>query len=120
MAKIVPLDVYDNNSGNESVQKKVYFEYSDVDIFNKDNNGGWVRASSGSVPDIDVIGSLNHALDSVSPVAKAVFDTFRALGEASPKEIEITLGLKLSGKVGFFVAESQGEGSLNVKLKWSK
>jgi hypothetical protein len=61
--------------------------------------------------------SMDEALDRIKPLVKVLFEKLSSV-ETKPKEIELTLGLKLSGKVGLFIAESSGEATLSVKLKW--
>ena len=43
----------------------------------------------------------------------------REVGE-SPDAIEVVLGLKLTAKTGFVVAESTGEANFQVTLKWAR
>lgn len=62
--------------------------------------------------------SLERAVATVEPVVAQITARLRNMKNAKPQEIEISLGVKLSAKVGFFVAESQGEGSIGLKLKY--
>jgi len=37
----------------------------------------------------------------------------------APEAVELELGLKLTAKTGFFIAESSGEAHVKVILKWT-
>lgn len=75
----------------------------------------WVRAAAGAEKDVPQ--SMEDSLERLRPLVETLFEKMAGAAQA-PKEIELNLGLKLSGKVGLFVAESSGEASLSVKLKW--
>ena len=77
---------------------------------------GVVRAGAA-----DVIARATERLDeAVAQVVRMGQETVaRARAAASPPDaIEIELGLKVTAKTGFVVAESSGEANFKVVLKW--
>jgi len=108
----------DSQTDGSPATGTVLFEVSDQDFTGEVAGWGDV-AATGDVAAEEAGASLARAVDAVKPLTARIVDEFRSLGEAAPKEIEINLGIKLSAKVGFFVAESQGEASIGVKLKWT-
>jgi hypothetical protein len=51
-------------------------------------------------------------------MGRKVIEQARAAAE-SPDAIELELGLKLTAKTGFVVAQSSGEAHVKVILKWT-
>ncbi|HEV7962518.1 MAG TPA: CU044_2847 family protein [Actinoplanes sp.] len=81
------------------------------------SNQGLVRAGAG-----DVIGKATERLDEA--VGKVVRMGQQVIKQAKkqaqpPNEIEVELGLKLTAKTNFVVAESTGEANFKVILKWT-
>ncbi len=62
--------------------------------------------------------NMEQVVERVRPIAEAIVAGVRAMGPHAPEAIEVSLGIKLSAEVGFFVAKSQGEASLGLKLSW--
>lgn len=56
----------------------------------------------------------------VTPIAEAAEILSRGLRQRlAPDEIELTLGVKISGKMGWwFVASTAGEAAISVTLRW--
>jgi hypothetical protein len=61
---------------------------------------------------------LDEAVGRVVKLGRQVIEKARAAGEP-PTRIEVELGLKLTVKTGFVIAESSGEGHFRVTLEWS-
>lgn len=80
------------------------------------SNEGLVRAGAG-----DVIGRASERLDeAVGKVVRMGQQVIKQAKEAAqpPDAIEVELGLKLTAKTSFVVAESTGEANFKVTLKW--
>jgi hypothetical protein len=81
------------------------------------SNQGLVRAGA-----TEVIGrageKLDQAIDQVVKMGQDAIEKARAAAEP-PSAVEIELGLKLTAKTGFVIAESSGEAHFKVTLKWS-
>lgn len=71
-----------------------------------------------SAEDDAVPKTRDEALERVQPLVEVLFQKLATVAKP-PKEVEISLGLKLSGRVGIFVAESSREATVGVKLKWT-
>ena len=86
-----------------------------VDPLPEKPRADWIMAS----PDDDLSRphSLDQALDRIRPLVDVLFEKISSVA-VPPNEVELNLALKLSGKVGIFVAESTGEASVTFKLKW--
>ena len=109
-SKLVPVIV-------KKGEPPVWFEVTTSEPQPQAENKGWVLASS----DADkkpAPTSLDDALDRIRPLVSVLFEKLSGVAKP-PQEIKLDLGVKLSGKVGFFVAESQGEASVAISLKWS-
>jgi NTP-dependent ternary system trypsin peptidase co-occuring protein len=78
---------------------------------------GLVRASAG-----DVIGKATERLDDavarVFRMGQQVVRRARDVPEP-PDSIDVELGLKLTAKTGFVIAESSGEATFKITLKWA-
>ncbi len=84
-----------------------------------DFTGGPVRA--GSQPG-EIVGraavTLESALDhQLKPVAEAVIGRIQSFARV-PDEATVELGLKLSLKAGLVIANTAGEASFRVAMKW--
>jgi hypothetical protein len=81
------------------------------------SNQGLVRAGA-----TEVIGRagerLDQAIDQVVKMGQDAIKKARA-GAEPPTSIDVELGLKLTAKTGFVIAESSGEAHFKVTLKWS-
>jgi hypothetical protein len=81
------------------------------------SNQGLVRAGAG-----DVIGKaserLDHAVDQVVKMGQEAISKARKAAQP-PSALEVELGLKLTAKTGFVIAESTGEAHFKVTLKWT-
>jgi hypothetical protein len=78
----------------------------------------WVFVSAERDDEKDVPKTMDEAIERVKPLVDLIFEKLSKVS-VPPKEIELNLGLKLSGRVGIFVAESSGEAAFNLKLKWT-
>jgi len=81
------------------------------------SNQGLVRAGA-----TEVIGRAGEKLDqAIDQVVKMGQDAIKKAREAAepPSAVEVELGLKLTAKTGFVIAESSGEAHFKVTLKWS-
>src|SRR5262245_1841533 len=77
---------------------------------------GLTRASAG-----DVVDRTSQRVDqAVAQVVKIGQDAVRRAREAAspPDGIDVELGLKLTAKTGFVIAESSGEANFKVTLRW--
>lgn len=81
------------------------------------SNEGLVRAGAS-----EVIGTaterLDQAVGQVVRMGRRVIEQARAAAD-TPDAIELELGLKLTAKTGFVVAQSSGEAHVKIILKWS-
>jgi hypothetical protein len=78
---------------------------------------GLVHAGAG-----DVIAKAGERLDeAVGKVVRMGQQVIRQARDAPrpPDAIEVELGLKLTAKTNFVIAESSGEGNFKVTLKWT-
>jgi hypothetical protein len=80
--------------------------------------GEWVMAAKEKTDKEEVPKTMEQALERLQPLIEVLFQKLLSVSKA-PKEVELNLGLKLSGKIGIFVAESSGEATIGVKLKWA-
>ena len=81
------------------------------------SNQGLARAGAG-----DLIGTaterLDQAVGQVVRMGRKVIEQARS-GAGAPEAVELELGLKLTAKTGFVIAESSGEAHVKVILKWT-
>jgi hypothetical protein len=59
--------------------------------------------------------SLESALDSVAPAARAVLAKVR---EARPQQVTVEFGIKLSAEAGVVITRTSGECNFKVILRW--
>jgi Trypsin-co-occurring domain 1 len=78
----------------------------------------WVFVARRDEAEKDVPRTMEDAVERIKPLASVLFEKLSTVARP-PKEIELTLGLKLSGSVGIIVAQSTGEASLTVTLRWA-
>ena len=62
-----------------------------------------------------VIGKVQDALSPAIDTAKLVLDKLK---EAKPGEVMVTFGLKVSGKLDWFIARAGTEGNFQITLTW--
>ena len=62
-----------------------------------------------------VIGSVQDALAPAIETAKLVLDKLK---DAKPGEVTVTFGLKVSGKLDWFIARAGTEGNFQITLNW--
>jgi|HubBroStandDraft_4_1064222.scaffolds.fasta_scaffold115964_1 hypothetical protein len=62
-----------------------------------------------------VIGTVQEALAPAIETAKLVLDKLK---EVKPGEVTVTFGLKVSGKLDWFIARAGTEGNFQVSLTW--
>lgn len=77
---------------------------------------GLVRAGAG-----EVLGRATERFDEVmGQLIRLGHDTVRRARDAAepPDAVEVELGLKLTAKTGFVVAESSGEAQFKVTFRW--
>jgi Trypsin-co-occurring domain 1 len=78
---------------------------------------GVVRASRPGEVVATATESFQAALARFRPVAGAIVQQFRQLGER-PEEISVEFGLKLTAQAGMVIAHSGGEANFKVSLLW--
>ena len=61
---------------------------------------------------------LDDAINRVVTMGQRTIEKARSADEA-PSEVSVELGLKLTAKTGFVVAETTGEAQFKVTLKWT-
>lgn len=61
---------------------------------------------------------LDESLDDIVPVAERLFERLKDI--QAPKELELKLGLKITGEAGVIVSKVGGEASFEVTLKWAR
>ena len=61
---------------------------------------------------------LDDAIERVVTMGRRSIEKARSSVEP-PQEVQVELGLKLTAKTGFVVAESTGEAQFKVTLKWA-
>ena len=62
-----------------------------------------------------VIGKITEALGPAVDTAKLILDKIK---EVKPGEVTLTFGLKVSGRLDWFVARASTEGNFQVTLTW--
>jgi Trypsin-co-occurring domain 1 len=77
----------------------------------------WVFVAADEKAAKDAPKTMEEAIERIKPLIATLFEKLSSVA-TPPKNVELNLGLKLSGSVGIFVAQSSGEAALNVKLTW--
>jgi len=62
-----------------------------------------------------VIGTVQDALAPAIDTAKVVLDKLK---DAKPGEVSVSFGLKVSGKLDWFIARAGTEGNFQITLTW--
>ena len=65
----------------------------------------------------DLAGRVREAIGPIVGAARLLLDGLKAV---SPDELELTFGVKATGKVNWVVAKAETEGNFGVKLVWKK
>jgi hypothetical protein len=81
------------------------------------SNQGLVRVGAG-----EVIGRATERFDqAVAQVVRMGQEAIRRARDTAqpPSSVDVELGLKLTAKTGFVIAESSGEANFKVTLKWT-
>lgn len=63
--------------------------------------------------------TLEESLTSVAPALREVLDTLRGVSDGLG-EIEVELGLKVTGETGMVVARAGAEANFRVLLRWQR
>lgn len=63
----------------------------------------------------NVIGKVQDALEPAIDTARYVLDKLK---ETRPGEVTVTFGLKVSGKLDWFIARAGTEGNFQITLTW--
>ncbi len=86
---------------------EVYFETAESSLVSKRSD----------TPEVTQAGRLGDRLHEIAAAAAEVSAGFRE--RLGPDELELTFGVKVSGKVNFwFFARADGESTMQVKLTW--
>lgn len=80
-----------------------------------DDAGGVVKAGRAGEVVARATESLESALESVAPVARAVLAKVR---EAGPQQVTVEFGVKLSAQAGAVITRTSGECNFKVTLRW--
>jgi Trypsin-co-occurring domain 1 len=81
------------------------------------HNQGLVQAGAGDVI-VKASERLDDAIEHVVEMGRQAVQKARNAAQ-SPDSIQVELGLKLTAKTGFVIAESSGEAHFTVTLKWT-
>jgi hypothetical protein len=102
----------------ELVEYKVVGEDGEINtiIVEVDNPvaGPTTPASQGQI--VKATHTLQDALKQITPALNVISKSLRDINQ--PKEIELELGLKLTGKAGVVFASVDSEVTFKVTLKW--
>lgn len=61
--------------------------------------------------------SFEEAIAGIRPIAEGILAQTSGLGTV-PKEVQVTFGIKLSGKLGAILASTSAEAHIEVALTW--
>lgn len=61
--------------------------------------------------------SFEEAISGIGPIAEGILAQTTGLG-TTPKEVEVSFGIKLSGKLGAILASTAAEAQIEVTLTW--
>lgn len=65
----------------------------------------------------DVVGRVRTAMGPVVTAAKEILDQVKAI---APDEVEVKLGVKVTGTMNWVVAKAASEGNFEITLKWHR
>jgi len=108
--QIVPLVV-------EAGKPPVWIELSDEHFLEDDSEWVFAAQADEKTP-LRSPKSLKEAFELVRPLVELLHSSVSKV-TTTPSEIELNIGFKLSNKVGIVIAESNGEASFGMKLKWN-
>ncbi|MBA2725150.1 MAG: hypothetical protein H0U53_04100 [Actinobacteria bacterium] len=77
-----------------------------------------ITLSRTDVPVDRAVRGLDDSLDEIVPVAERIFERLKEI--QAPRELEIKLGLKITGEAGVIFSKVGGEASFEVTLKWDR
>lgn len=80
-----------------------------------DDDAGVVKAGRPGEVAAKAAQSLESALESVAPTARAVLAKVR---EAGPQQVTVEFGVKLSAEAGAVITRTSGECNFKVTLRW--
>lgn len=63
--------------------------------------------------------TIDESIESLGKLGDTIIKKLRAIKD-SPDEIDIQIGLKLAGEMGFVIANISGETQINITIKWKK
>ncbi|MHA7773369.1 CU044_2847 family protein [Roseibium sp. M-1] len=66
---------------------------------------------------VEARGSFEEAVEGIKPIADKIIAAIGSLAK-TPKETEVSFGVKFTGEVGVILAKSSLDATLNIKLKW--
>lgn len=75
---------------------------------------------AGGVNEVTTDALAGHVRDAIGPIVGAARMLLDGLKAVSPDELELTFGVKATGKVNWVVAKTETEGNFGVKLVWKK
>jgi Trypsin-co-occurring domain 1 len=87
---------------------EVLFESAESDL---------VALHGGGPPEVCDGGKLTARLQGVAEAAEEVAGSLRS--RLVPDEVSLEFGLKVSGGVNWFFTKAQGEGTIQVTVKWA-
>src|ERR1700749_3752499 len=68
---------------------------------------------------LQAVSKLETSLDPIVNLSKAVIERIQRVEIEKPSEIELNFAIKLSGKLDFWVISGNGEGNIELKIKWA-
>jgi hypothetical protein len=72
----------------------------------------------GGRPHVVAVETTASRLEAIAKAAQQLCESLRQ--ELAPEELQLEIGVGLSGEVGWFFAKSSLEGSMKVTLTWKK
>lgn len=78
--------------------------------FEIDPPAGFRPAGAGKVP--------GRVQDAVAPAIEAAKVVLAKAREASPEEVEVTFGIKVTGGVDWLIARAASEANFEIKMTW--
>lgn len=90
----------------------------EVELDEAEQDGMVPAARRGEVA-VKATQTFEEALEQIKPGADAVVAKLRSIS-ASPDEISVTFGLKMSAQAGMFISAASVEANFTVLLKWNR
>jgi len=94
-------------------QNHVFFIETEI------NEATLALISSGDAEVVKAVHSLEKSFEPIINLSKSIIQRVNTLSIGKPSELELTFSIKLSGKLDFWIVSADGEGSINLKLKWA-